>query len=314
MKKFAWILPVAAGILWGSVGVFVRTLSDYGMNSFTVVESRVSMAVLLLLIGIGIYDRKQLKVRPKDLWLFILTGTLGMLGLNITYNEAINHLPLSLAAVLLSLSPVFVLMLAAVFFKEKITARKTGCALLAILGCTLASGVLESLTGMEISGTGLVLGVASGLFYALYSIFTKAAMRRGYSGLTITFLLHGGSGDLSAPFQRLGTDRFFLCRSACGKYILFHSSCFMRFCTSLCFIHGCYTVYGRRKGVYPGGRRTGGGYGFWDAVFFRNSYACRVCGNGADSSGYYFAWNAGKEEKREKNSFFYRNGQRVKSF
>ena len=227
MKKFAWILPVAAGILWGSVGVFVRTLSDYGMNSFTVVESRVSMAVLLLLIGIGIYDRKQLKVRPKDLWLFILTGTLGMLGLNITYNEAINHLPLSLAAVLLSLSPVFVLMLAAVFFKEKITARKTGCALLAILGCTLASGVLESLTGMEISGTGLVLGVASGLFYALYSIFTKAAMRRGYSGLTITFYCMAVVGICLLPFSDWGQIASFYAEAPVGNtfYSILHALC-----------------------------------------------------------------------------------------
>lgn len=58
MKKFAWILPVSAGILWGSIGVFIRTLDNYGMDSFTVVESRVSMALLLLLAGIGIYDRK----------------------------------------------------------------------------------------------------------------------------------------------------------------------------------------------------------------------------------------------------------------
>lgn len=204
MKKFAWILPVSAGILWGSVGVFVRTLGDYGMDSFTVVESRVSMALLILLVGIGLYDRSQLKVRFKDLWILALAGIVGMFGLNITYNEAINHLPLSLAAVLLSLSPVFVLILAAVFFQEKITARKAVCAALAILGCTLASGLLESLTGMKLSLIGIVMGVASGIFYALYSIFTKSAMKRGYSGLTITFYCMLAVGIVLAPFSDWG--------------------------------------------------------------------------------------------------------------
>lgn len=201
MKKIAWILPVSAGILWGSIGVFIRTLSDYGMDSFTVVESRVSMALLILLVGIGLYDPKQLKVRIKDVWILALAGIVGMFGLNLTYNEAINHLHLSLAAVLLSLSPVFVLILAAVFFQEKITVRKAGCAALAILGCTLASGLLESLSGMKLSPAGVAAGVASGVFYALYSIFTKSAMERGYSGLTITFYCMLVVGVILAPLS-----------------------------------------------------------------------------------------------------------------
>lgn len=110
-----------------------------------------------------------------------------MLGVNLTYNEAVNYVHLSLAAVLLSLSPVYVLILARVFFKEKITIRKAGCAALAVFGCSLASGLLENLGGMKISGYGIFLGVASGVFYAMYSLFTKIAMKRGYSGLTITF-------------------------------------------------------------------------------------------------------------------------------
>ena len=65
--------------------------------------------------------------------------------------------------------------------------RKAGCAALAVFGCSLASGLLENLGGMKISGYGTLLGVASGVFYAMYSLFTKIAMKRGYSGLTITF-------------------------------------------------------------------------------------------------------------------------------
>lgn len=227
MKKFAWILPVSAGILWGSVGVFVRTLSGYGMDSFTVVESRVSMAVLILLIGIGICDRKQLKIRIKDLWVFALAGIVGMMGLNITYNEAINYLPLSLAAVLLSLSPVFVLIMAAVLFQEKVTVRKAGCALLAIVGCALASGFLESLTGLELSPFGIVMGVASGLFYALYSVFTKIAMKRGYSGLTITFYCMLAVGFVLAPLSDWGQIASFYCQAPAENTVfsVLHALC-----------------------------------------------------------------------------------------
>ena len=189
MKKFAWFFPVSAGILWGSVGIFIRSLSGYGMDTATIVGSRTMISVILMLIGIAVIDKSQLKIRLKDLWIFVLASWLGMLGVNLTYNEAVNYVHLSLAAVLLSLSPVYVLILARLFFKEKITIRKAGCAALAIFGCSLASGLLESLGGMKLSSYGIFLGVASGVFYAMYSMFTKIAMKRGYSGLTITFYL-----------------------------------------------------------------------------------------------------------------------------
>ena len=144
MKKVAWFFPVSAGILWGSVGIFIRSLSGYGMDTATIVGSRTMISVILMLIGIAVIDKSQLKIRLKDLWIFVLASWLGMLGVNLTYNEAVNYVHLSLAAVLLSLSPVYVLILARVFFKEKITIRKAGCAALAIFGCSLASGCVVS--------------------------------------------------------------------------------------------------------------------------------------------------------------------------
>ena len=187
MKKFAWIFPVMAGVLWGSAGIFIRTLNAYGMNTSTIVNSRTIVAVFLIMIGITVVDKSQLKIKLRDLWIFVLAAWFGMLGVNLTYNQAVNYVHLSLAAVLLGMSPVYVLILARMFFKEKITFRKAGCAGLAIFGCVLASGLLESLNGIKLDRYGVLLGVASGIFYATYSMFAKIAMKKGYSGLTITF-------------------------------------------------------------------------------------------------------------------------------
>ena len=56
MKKFAWFFPVSAGILWGSVGIFIRSLSGYGMDTATIVGSRTMISVILMLIGIAVID------------------------------------------------------------------------------------------------------------------------------------------------------------------------------------------------------------------------------------------------------------------
>lgn len=187
MKEIAVLFPIISGGLWGSAGIFIRKLSDFGLNSYTIISSRVLIALIILFIGILILDKSLLKIKLKDAWVFIASGILGMLGLNFCYNESVNHLSLSLAAVLLSLSPIFVIFIAAILFKEKITLRKISCMLLAILGCILASGLLENNTGMKLSAIGILIGLLSAFFYALYSVVSKIAMGKGYEALTITF-------------------------------------------------------------------------------------------------------------------------------
>lgn len=187
MKKIAVLFPIISGGLWGSAGIFIRKLSDFGLNSYTIISSRVLIALIILFIGILILDKSLLKIKLKDAWVFMASGILGMLGLNFCYNESVNHLSLSLAAVLLSLSPIFVIFIAAILFKEKITLRKISCMLLAILGCVLASGLLENNTGMKLSAIGILIGLLSAFFYALYSVVSKIAMGKGYEALTITF-------------------------------------------------------------------------------------------------------------------------------
>lgn len=187
MKQILYLMPIISGAMWGSAGIFVRKLTELGMNSYTVVSVRVVLAVLILAIWLGIYDRNLLKIKLKDLWIFVAGGVVGMFGLNICYNFAISELLLSLAAVLLSLSPVFVLFMAAILFKEKITSKKVICMTIAIAGCVLASGVLEAASTMRWSVKGIIVGTIGAFFYGLYGIISKTAMERGYHAFTTTF-------------------------------------------------------------------------------------------------------------------------------
>lgn len=187
MKQLLYLMPIISGAMWGSAGIFVRKLTEQGMNSYTVVSVRVILAVLILAVWLGIYDRNLLKIKLKDLWVFVAGGVVGMFGLNICYNFAISELSLSLAAVLLSLSPVFVLFMAAILFKEKITSKKVICMTIAIAGCVLASGVLESASTMRWSVKGIIVGIIGAFFYGLYGIISKTAMERGYHAFTTTF-------------------------------------------------------------------------------------------------------------------------------
>lgn len=172
-----WI--ALAGILWGIMGIFVRRFNGFGVTSMSVVFLRSLFTSAAVLIFCFITDRKSLKIKLKDLWIFIGTGLVSIVFFNYCYFTAINMMSLSAAAILLYTSPVFVTILSAVIFKEKITVKKIAAMALSIGGLVLVTGIIGSDT--PVSGLGVTYGIMSAIGYALYSIFTRFAIDRGYS-------------------------------------------------------------------------------------------------------------------------------------
>lgn len=185
MKKLYLILPILAGFMFGSSGIFVRTLTQNGIDSATLLFLRFSIAIIPILIAILLTDKEMLKINIKDLPLFLVCA-MCIVGLNICYNESMNTVPLSLAAVLLSLAPIYVLILAYILFREKITSKKIICMALAIFGCILMTGVLE--TSLEnIPLFGIISGIGAGLFWAVYLMSSKKSIENGNHTYTILF-------------------------------------------------------------------------------------------------------------------------------
>ena len=61
MKKIYLLLPILAGIMFGSTGIFVRTLTENGVDSTTLLFLRFSIAVLYILLAILLTDKNLLK-------------------------------------------------------------------------------------------------------------------------------------------------------------------------------------------------------------------------------------------------------------
>ena len=101
---------------------------------------------------------------------------------NFFYFTNIRLISPGVAAVLMYTSPVFILFLSAVFFKEKLTFIKLAACALTFFGCALVGGIF----GQGITLKGLVFGLMSGFGYGLYSIFGRFASEKGYTSLTIT--------------------------------------------------------------------------------------------------------------------------------
>lgn len=185
MKKLALAFILLAGILWGSMGIFVRTLNGVGLESMDIVALRAVVTFIVLFLYMILFRRPLLKIRFRDLWCFLGTGICSIVFFNLCYFKAITLTSLSVAAVLLYTAPVIVMILSYFLFGEKMTGKKILSLVMTIAGCVLVTGVLSDAD--RISGIGLLTGLGAGLGYALYSIFSRYALKRGYHSLTITF-------------------------------------------------------------------------------------------------------------------------------
>ncbi|MBE5947484.1 MAG: EamA family transporter [Lachnospiraceae bacterium] len=185
MKKLAPIFILLAGALWGSMGIFVRRYNSHDMSSMEIVALRAVVTVVMMFVFLMIYNRKLLKIRLKDIWCFIGTGLLSIIFFNFCYFKAITMTSLSVAAVLLYTAPAIVMVLSAVLFKEKLTGIKVLSLVATFVGCVFVTGVIGS--GESLSLPGILTGLGAGFGYALYSIFSRYALERGYHSFTISF-------------------------------------------------------------------------------------------------------------------------------
>ena len=179
------LLVLTAGCLWGFMGLLVRSTDSLGLGSMETCFLRALVTAAVMLILLLLFDRPALKVRLKDLWCFAGTGIVSMSFFNYCYFKTIMLTSLSVAAVLLYTAPVFVVLLSAPLFGEKLSRRKLLAALAAFLGCAFVSGIVGGAGRLSVSG--ILFGLGSGIGYALYSIFGRYALERGYGSVTISF-------------------------------------------------------------------------------------------------------------------------------
>ncbi len=189
-KKKAILLVIASALLWGTYGSFLSAIEALGLRANTINFLRFASTALPILLWLLLRDRAQLRIRRRDLPLFLLNGLASIVFFTSCYAAAIRETKIATAAALLYTAPAIVMLLSVLLFGEKLTLRKALCVLLSVTGCALVSGLGRG--GAALTARGLLLGLGAGLGYALYSIFSRLLQQRGYSSYTnvcYTFLI-----------------------------------------------------------------------------------------------------------------------------
>lgn len=182
-KKISYVCVICAALLWGCMGILVRTMNQGGLSSAEVVTFRSFVTAAMMLVGMLLFNRKGLRIRLRDIWCFLGTGIFSVVFFNICYFTCMRYCSLSTAAIMLYTAPAFVMVMSFFLFKEKFTKRKLLALVCSFAGCCLVSGGFGN---GAIGMMGLLSGLGAGFGYALYSIFSRYALQKGYSSFTIT--------------------------------------------------------------------------------------------------------------------------------
>lgn len=159
---------IAAMLIFGSVGIFRRYIP---LPSSLIALVRGGIGALALVALIFLRGGKMRNVRRNVLPL-CLSGV--MIGFNwILLFEAYNYTTVATATLCYYMAPIFVILLSPWVLREKLTMKKGVCALCAIGGMVLISGVLGQTEGGNGDLRGVALGLGAAVLYASVILTNK---------------------------------------------------------------------------------------------------------------------------------------------
>lgn len=175
---------LSAAVLWGMIPIFYHMMYSSGLSRMQTITIRFTLAALGYVIYLLMKDKELLRIKHwSHLRYFIGTGVCSLAAFNFCYITCIQYAGVAVAALLLYTAPIFVMLMSMVLFHEKLTGQRLAALGLTIFGCAFVSGMFSGTNTVQ--PIALVWGLASGFGYALYSIFSKFALKH-YEPETIT--------------------------------------------------------------------------------------------------------------------------------
>ena len=203
-----------AGILWGTIGIFVNTLNSFGASSALTSFLRMFFGFLIMFaFAFSKHGKKIFISDKKILFVCALLGIIANGFFNICYTASIKLNGMGVACVLMYSAPVFTAIASRIFFREKIGTLKIFALALNILGCVLTVTGGKIFQNQSLSLIGLLAGIYTGFGYGMAAIFGRMAGEKTdaliigvYSFFfAMIFLLIFNRPEFNFDFKVLGT-------------------------------------------------------------------------------------------------------------
>lgn len=192
---------IAASVIYGFAGIFFLYVKN--MAAGPVVFCQLLLGFLVLAVYLAATGKLSgIRLRGKRKIMLLLGAWHA--GVMLSYYTAVSFTNVSMSVLLLYTAPLYVLLVAPVILKEKISTKNLAALALSLTGVVVVVGPESVMPGTSGAGSdylfGVLMGLFSGFFYACI-IMTSRYLRDEYSGLEQLFFSTGVTLMLLFPFM-----------------------------------------------------------------------------------------------------------------
>ncbi len=178
-----YLIALAATLLLSFTGILISYLNrTYALPSLVLAFWRDLFVSVGMFIFLFMFKPALLQFHRLHRWFMIFYGLI-LAAFNSTWTFSVQYNGPAVATVLAYSSPAITALLSRWLFKEKINTLKVVSILLSLVGIVLIAEAFNR-NAWEINPLGIIFGLLSGLFYALYSLFGKQAAEKSIAAWT----------------------------------------------------------------------------------------------------------------------------------
>jgi drug/metabolite transporter (DMT)-like permease len=180
--------PVAllSAALLSTTAIFIRYLTQtYALPALVLAFWRDGLVALTVLAVLGLLRPDLLRLaRGHRRYLVVYGLVLALFNAIWVLSVALNGAAIS--TVLVYSSAAFTVLLGRIFLGEPLDWAKIVAVVFSLGGCVLVAGMLDA-AAWAVNPVGIVTGLLSGLWYAIYSLMGRSAAQRGLNPWTTLF-------------------------------------------------------------------------------------------------------------------------------
>ncbi len=167
--KRSYFDAVFSMLVFGTIGIFRRYIP---LPSGILALSRGLLGGLFLLVLLKIQKKKNVNATRKGIIMTMVTGA--VIGGNwILLFESYNYTTVQIATLSYYMEPTIVILLSPIFLGERLTPKRLICALCAIVGMVLVSGITSGTSLSSGDFKGILYGLSAATLYATVIILNK---------------------------------------------------------------------------------------------------------------------------------------------
>src|SRR3954470_3789391 len=172
-SRLNWLVFIALGFFWGSSYLFIKIGVDHGLEPFTLIMFRLLIGFILLATVVAI-AREPLPRDPRTYGHLFVMGVINIAIPFALITFAEQAVDSSLASVINSGVPLFVIVIAAIFLKgETVTVNRLAGLIVGFIGVAILVGLDVANLGSA-NGLGELALVGATISYAAGNVYAKA--------------------------------------------------------------------------------------------------------------------------------------------